>query len=143
VAYQRIVCPLDFSTGSRATLEAAASLAAESGGRVTAAHIVEIPPELVGQPTPDLAEYRAMCFEQARRCLKAMTAPLRNTCGIDELLLAGKPAREILRLAEEQQTDLIVMGVQGRGAIDRLLFGSVTQQVVRQAGCPVLTLHGE
>lgn len=140
VAYQRILCPVDFSASSRRTLDTASSLAAEAGGRVTALHIVEIPAELSDLPTPDLTEYRTMCFEQARRCLKTMTASVRQSCGVDELLLAGKPSREILRLADEQQADLIVMGAQGRGAIDRMLFGSVTQQVVRQAACPVLTV---
>lgn len=140
IAYQRVVCPVDFSKASRHTLDIAASLAAESGGRLSVAHIVEIPAELSDLATPGLAEYRAMCFEQARRCLKTLTAPLRPSCGVDELLLAGKPSREILRLADEQQADVIVMGVQGRGAIDRMLFGSVTQRVVRQAACPVLTV---
>jgi nucleotide-binding universal stress UspA family protein len=42
-----------------------------------------------------------------------------------------------------QQAGLIVMGVQGRGAIDRMFFGSTTQHVVRQATCPVLTVRGD
>jgi nucleotide-binding universal stress UspA family protein len=140
VAYQRIICALDFSTVSAHTLEVAAALAAEAGGRVTAVHIVEIPVQLDDQPTPALPEYRAMCFEQARRCMRTLTAALPPTVGVAPLLLAGKPAREILQLADDQHADLIVMGVQGRGAIDRMLFGSVTQQVVRQAACPVLTV---
>jgi nucleotide-binding universal stress UspA family protein len=53
----------------------------------------------------------------------------------------GKPWREVLRLAEEKQSDLIMMGVQGRGAADLLFFGSTTQHVVREAPCPVLTLR--
>jgi len=142
IAYQRIVCPVDFSHASRHSLDVAASLASESGGRLTVAHIVETPPEIADMPTPDLSEYRSMCFEQARRSMKTLTAPLRQVCGVDELLLAGKPAREILRLAEEQQADLIVMGIEGRGTVDRMLFGSVCQHVVRQAGCPVLTVPG-
>ena len=55
----------------------------------------------------------------------------------------GKPWREVLRIATELQSDLIVMGVQGRGAADLLLFGSTTQHVVREAACPVLTLRHE
>lgn len=140
VAYQRILCPVDFSSVSPRTLELAAALAHDAGGRVTAAHIVEIPAEIVDQPLPSLEEYRGFCFEQSRRCMKTLTAAVRKTAAVDELLLAGKPAREILRLAGEQQADLIVMGVQGRGAVDRLLFGSVSQQVVRQAACPVLVV---
>jgi nucleotide-binding universal stress UspA family protein len=53
----------------------------------------------------------------------------------------GKPWREVLRVAQEKQSDVIVMGVQGRGAADLLFFGSTTQHVVREATCPVLTLR--
>ena len=51
----------------------------------------------------------------------------------------GKPYREILRAAGDGQSDLIVMGVSGRGALDLMVFGSATQHVVRMAKCPVLT----
>ena len=53
----------------------------------------------------------------------------------------GKAYRELLRLAAERQTDLIVIGVHGRNAVDLALFGSTTNQVVRQATCPVLTIR--
>jgi nucleotide-binding universal stress UspA family protein len=56
---------------------------------------------------------------------------------------AHRPWQEILRVAGERHADLIVMGVQGRGAVDLMFFGSTTQQVVRQASCPVLTLRGD
>ena len=49
--------------------------------------------------------------------------------------------REILRIAAEQQTDLIVVGIQGRGAADLMFFGSTTNHVVREATCPVLTVR--
>ena len=45
-------------------------------------------------------------------------------------------------VAENEATDLIVMGVHGRNAIDLMLFGSTTNQIVRHASCPVLTLRG-
>lgn len=49
--------------------------------------------------------------------------------------------REILGIATEDASDLIVMGVHGRNALDLMLFGSTTNQVVRRATCPVLTLR--
>jgi nucleotide-binding universal stress UspA family protein len=53
----------------------------------------------------------------------------------------GKAYREILGVATEENVDLIVMGVHGRNALDLMLFGSTTNQVVRRATCPVLTLR--
>lgn len=141
VAYQRIVCPVDFSAASIHALDVAASFAADAGGRLTVTHIVETPPELTDVPSPpDVSGYRDRAFSQARQLLSAMTEPLRASCSVEEVLRAGKPAREILRLVDEEQADLIVMGVEGSGAIDRMLFGSVCQHVVREATCPVLTV---
>ena len=63
-----------------------------------------------------------------------MVSPLTRTA-------RGKAYREILGIATEESCDLIVMGVHGRNALDLMLFGSTTNQVVRRATCPVLTLR--
>ena len=61
---------------------------------------------------------------------------------IDNMVVLGRAHREILQAAETTPADLIVMGAQGRGGVGLALFGSTTQQVVRSAGCPVLTVRG-
>ena len=48
---------------------------------------------------------------------------------------------QILEVAESEETDLIVIGIRGRDALDLTLFGSTTDHVVRRAACPVLTLR--
>jgi nucleotide-binding universal stress UspA family protein len=53
----------------------------------------------------------------------------------------GTPYREILRLAEDTKSELIVIGVHGRNVADLLFFGSTANHVVRQASCPVLTVR--
>jgi nucleotide-binding universal stress UspA family protein len=55
-------------------------------------------------------------------------------------MLLGEPAEEIIRFAKEENVDMIVMGTHGRTGFSRLLMGSVTEQVVRGAPCPVLTI---
>ena len=57
------------------------------------------------------------------------------------LIVVGKAYVEIWRVTVERSVDAIVMGVRGRGAIDRLLLGSTTDHVVRAATCPVLTVR--
>jgi nucleotide-binding universal stress UspA family protein len=52
----------------------------------------------------------------------------------------GRAHKEILRVALQERADLIVMGVQGRGAVDLMLFGSNTHAVIRGAACPVLVV---
>jgi nucleotide-binding universal stress UspA family protein len=60
---------------------------------------------------------------------------------IDYRLEEGEPAREILRAAAETNCDLIVLGTHGRTGFRRLLLGSVAEQVMRRADCPVLTVN--
>jgi nucleotide-binding universal stress UspA family protein len=60
----------------------------------------------------------------------------------DEVVATGKPYREILKLADTSGASLIVMGIHGRNPLERLFFGSTTLHVLRQAGCPVLTVRG-
>jgi nucleotide-binding universal stress UspA family protein len=55
--------------------------------------------------------------------------------------VVGSPFFEIVRYAEEQQIDLIVIGTHGRGPIGHMLLGSVAEKVVRKSPCPVLTVR--
>jgi nucleotide-binding universal stress UspA family protein len=59
---------------------------------------------------------------------------------VERRLLAGDPADAIIRLAESENIDLIVMGTHGRRGLSRLLMGSGAEAVVRAAPCPVLTV---
>jgi nucleotide-binding universal stress UspA family protein len=60
----------------------------------------------------------------------------------EERVSRGRAYDEILKVAKDEGVELIVMGVQGKGALNRFVFGSTTQHVIREAGCPVLTLRG-
>jgi nucleotide-binding universal stress UspA family protein len=134
-----ILCPVDFSKASARALQYAASLARDTDGQLTILHVIELPADDLEHP--DLESYRAVRFEDATLSLAGTIAGLSETCKVRPLVLAGQPYKEILRVASEQQADLLVMGVQGRGAIDLALFGSTTHHVVRQGECPVLTLN--
>lgn len=149
VVFTRILCPIDFSDCSTNALNYAMSLAQEADAHLTVLHVMTYEMEL----TPDMSEnllayshlnreaFRKACEDNSRERLKAAVPDgVRAYCTVDALLAAGTPYREILRVANEQHSDLIVMGVQGRGAVDLMFFGSTTQHVVRQAVCPVLTL---
>ncbi len=62
---------------------------------------------------------------------------------VQHILAEGNPATAILSAARETNCDLIVMGTHGRTALNRLLMGSVAEEVVRKAPCLVLTVNGE
>jgi len=72
---------------------------------------------------------------------KAIPAEARNWCSIRKLVRVGKPYQELIQVALEDQTDLIVLGVRGRNTVDLALFGSTTHRVLQLGPCPVLTVR--
>ena len=141
-ALQRIICPVDFSPASSRAIEFAASLASQADARLTVLHVIELPMDPVDTPPLDFHDYRQRAVARTREQMaQAINERIRQTCEIDELFLVGRAYKEILRVAQDQFADLIVMGVQGRGAVDLMFFGSTTNHVVRQAACPVLTIR--
>lgn len=140
--YARLLCPVDFSSSSRAALRLAGSLAAACHAQLTALHVADWPDdELPTLLRFDIREFRLEVDARARRELAALVArelPGGVAC---EEVLHGKPYRQILHAADRDRTDLIVMGVRGRNPVDLALFGSTTNQVVRRAPCPVLSLR--
>lgn len=139
---KKIVFPTDFSTSSDAALEHAAGLARDMGGRLLIVHVEEPPlaygggEMYYGVPEPDHGAVEKMLAK-----VKPHTADV----GYEHHLLIGSPADEIVRFADEQSADLIVMGTHGRSGLRRMLMGSVAEAVVRRANCPVFTFkqpHG-
>ena len=142
--FGRILCGADFSEASDHAAEYALSLAQEANGRLTLLHVVDWMPDknFAKYPQFDPAAYRQVITREARRQLEGLVPKeARDWCEPDLRISCGKPYREILRVAAEDQADLIVLGVHGLGPIDRMLFGSTTEHVVRQAPCPVLTIR--
>ena len=66
--------------------------------------------------------------------------PTDPAVGYEHRLLIGSPATSIVQLAEREGVDMIVMPTHGRTGLVRLLMGSVAEEVVRKAKCPVLTV---
>lgn len=149
VLFKNIVCAVDFSDCSMSALEYAMSIAQEADASLTLVHVIELPPEIpreVHENAPawplNVAEYVAIA-ERSRlaRLQDAVPQRVRDYCSVDFVVTTGKAYREILRVAEEKTAGLVVVGIHGRGHIDRLLFGSTAQHLVRLASCPVLTLR--
>ena len=145
VLYRRILCPVDFSDASSHALKYAISMAQEADGQLTvlhvAAHEFEYDPDIEYDKGMSIGDFLKQREQALRRRLHEAVAGAPECCRVESLMTHGKPWREVLRIAAERHSDLIVMGVQGRGAADLLLFGSTTQHVVREACCPVLTLR--
>ena len=140
--FEQLLCPVDFSNSSNTALRFALSLAQETNARLSLLHVFE---QWLDEETGiavQTTEQRRQWEADARRQLAALIPDdVRNWCRPESKLAFGKAAELILAVAAAEQSDLIVMGVQGRSALDMMLFGSTTQEVVRRASCPVLTLR--
>jgi nucleotide-binding universal stress UspA family protein len=127
----------DFSDCAEAAFHLACSLARERSLRLIVLHVVPPPlchGELLTRQPPD-SYYRQM--EEWLRRLRA------DNTGIDIhiRLEDGDPCEVILRTAEEDHCDLIVLGTHGRTGLSRAILGSIAEQVLRRASCPVLTMR--
>ena len=145
VVFRRILCPMDFSPSALQAFGFAVDLARQANGSVTVLHVIE----WLAEEEPrahahfNVSEYRLHLTADAHARLQALLADEPCTwCETEEVVVIGRAHREVLATAAARQTDLIVMGAQGRGSVGLALFGSTTQHVVRAATCPVLTVRG-
>ncbi|HEX4934679.1 MAG TPA: universal stress protein, partial [Gemmatimonadaceae bacterium] len=142
--FKRILCPTDFSPASHQAMRWAIAFAQEADAELLVLHVFEalFAPEHDAFPRSALSAYRRAYEEWALgRLHETVPAPVRAWCRVRELTGVGSAHREIVHAAIANDCDVIVMGVGSvRGVGDRV-FGSTTQQVVRTAECPVLTVR--
>jgi nucleotide-binding universal stress UspA family protein len=140
---KRILCATDFSEASQAAVAEAGQLAGELKAEVLLLHVTSEAPlwsETIYTPaTRELFEAQRAWATTALDTVVTVLA----TSGVTARarVETGVAWQEILRVAREDQADVIVMGTHGRTGVNRLLLGSVTERVVRQAPCPVLTVR--
>jgi nucleotide-binding universal stress UspA family protein len=142
---RNILLPTDFSECGNYALAYAASLARKFGASMICLHVIEPIVPTVGysgmtEPLP-IADITEQLEDSAERELPKL-AECEECEGIDieELIVHGEAASEIVRVARERQVDLIVIASHGRTGLGRILFGSTAEAVVRHASCPVLVV---
>jgi nucleotide-binding universal stress UspA family protein len=127
---QTILHPTDFSGHSGYAFPLACSLARERGARLIVVHVMPVL----------LVEEKRFYREEMAGKLNRLGAP---DCRfrVEHRLEEGDAATQILRVAQDTACDLIVMGTHGNTGLGRFLMGSVAEQVLRGAACPVLTVR--
>lgn len=146
--FNRIVFAGDLSEPSRGAFAAACALAREPGAHLHILNVVEPvllaePPESVRGPrlpavlpATNTAAHRKEVEDQLRAFYRADAS-----IAVDYEVRAGHAAEEILRVADEINADLLVLGTQGRGGVNRMVCGSVAEAVMRRSSRPVLAVR--
>lgn len=130
---KNIVLCMDFSDHAHHALSYALSMAKEYKAELTLLHVLEDMPG-----SPDLQRVTADVVKQLE---ESIPPDARGGCWVNSLVRIGKPYQQIIQLALEARTDLVIMGVRGRGALDIALFGSTIYRVIQLSSCPVLAVH--
>ncbi|HTV58167.1 MAG TPA: universal stress protein [Verrucomicrobiae bacterium] len=139
-----ILSPIDFSDFSLSALEVAQDVATKYGSQILLVNIVpEIPKLPKDVSILNEGEYEQQLIESAKKRLGELAEKLQRS-GVTARItvgLANDAAMEIVRVAESEKVDLIVMATHGMTGWRQLAFGSITDKVVRTADCPVLVLR--
>ena len=140
--YKRIVVPLDGSPLAEQALPHAVAHASKFGAEVILLKVLEPLPEAVFSAPSAVLAAEKMSSRLARDYLEEVAAGIREQgVKVQVAQLEGKPHVEIIRYAEEQGADMIVMSTRGHSGLSRWLLGSVADRVVRGATVPVLLVQ--
>jgi len=132
-----ILQPTDFSARAKSAFDLACAIGRDYDARVVVLHVE--PSRMMGGEVHALITTPEEIDSQLRAELDKLQ-PHDGEVKIERVLRKGDAAHEILRMAKEISSDVIIMGTHGRTGISRLLMGSVAEAVSRKADCPVLTM---
>ncbi len=140
---KKILCAVDLSEHSRCVAEYATTIAKATGAGVVVVYTAPSLSQYVGFHVPPntIENFVGEIVTGAEKSMESFVAE--NFPGVDAKgqVLIGYAAEEILNRAEDENVDMIIMGTHGRKGIDRILFGSVAEKVVKNAKQPVLTIR--
>ena len=145
LAIKRILCATDFSDPSYEGLKYAIELATLFNADLCVANVVPAVPPLPSNPNFvfEIPEYERGLHADAERKLRELIEErVPKSLKVRTVIGHGDAGSEIVRIAEDERADLIVMATTGLTGLRHILFGSVAEKVVRLAACPVLTVRG-
>ena len=137
--FEHILVPTDFSEDAAHAVSVAVAIATKFRSRITLVHVVA-PLALMYEDLPSM-DFVTPVEEAARKTLARELELLRVIWpSADSLFLRGPTVSELLGAIDSQSVDLVVMGKHGRGVLNRMLVGSVTERVVRHSSVPVMAV---
>lgn len=143
VEMRKILCAIDFSEVSPMVAGYANSLAKAFGAEVILLYSAPSLNQYVSFHVPpnSIETFVGEIVSGAEQSMEAFISQYLPDINVTGRVVSGYAAEEIVKCADEEKVDMVVMGTHGRKGIDRILFGSVAEKVVKSANCPVLTLR--
>jgi universal stress protein A len=140
---QNILVPVDFSACSKKALAYALPFARQFGATITLAHVLQISP-IAGTEFTEV-DFLALEARARKDCQDALQTlaeeQIAQGFSIRTHLASGRAWPEIVELAKQQKTDLIIISTHGHTGLKHVLLGSIAENVVRHAPCPVLVVR--
>lgn len=142
---QRILCPTDFSEFSQQAIASACEMAAAFSAELHLLHVLQdyeaVAPES-GQPFAPFADWLPELRKQSQAKLEELPGgDWASKLKVHRTTRVGAVIDEIVKYAKEHHIDMIVQATHGRKGVTHMLMGSIAENVVRYAPCPVLTVR--
>lgn len=140
--YEKILLTTDGSEGSENAAEHAWVIARKFNSMIYVISVMETRPTS-GLTTEVLKKESDVALENISQIFKDLEKDPSSKTEIEKsyMIKEGSASQQILKTAEEENIDMIVMGASGKHRLERFILGSVAEKVVRGAKCPVLTVH--
>ncbi len=140
---KRILVPIDFSEASNVLAPYAKYFAQKLDAKLTILYVVRSLDYFGGfyVPHTSIKNFEEEILRGAEKRMENFIVDHFDEFPVETKILIGDAATEILKFAEEGDFDLIIMGTHGRKGLDKVIFGSVAERVVKGACCPVLTIN--
>lgn len=141
---EKILFPTDFSEGSFHALPFAVDLSKHYNSKLYILHVIYDVAKATDSHIPHVSSdelYKEMSAWAQGEIESCCIEEIRGLPNVEKVVLKGIPYEEVIKFAEKQKIDMIVMGTYGRKGLERFLFGSTAERVVRRAPCPVMTVR--
>jgi nucleotide-binding universal stress UspA family protein len=137
---KKILVPVDFSENSKKILDSAGDIAEKFSAALSVVFVVQSFDDYSGFFVPHMpvAKFEEEMVQGAEQ---KMDSFLDGYTGVEAKVLIGDVGEEVVRYAEEIGIDMIIMGTHGYKGLEKVMFGSVAEKVVKTAPCPVLTIN--
>jgi nucleotide-binding universal stress UspA family protein len=140
---QKILFPIDFASNFETLVPWVETLADKFGATVYVLFVAQDLSHFATYvPHGNIEDFQQQALDSAgKKMASAAQEFFKKFPKLETRVELGSPAEKILAFVQKEKIDMVIMGVHGRSGLDRMIFGSVANKVVKGASCPVLTIH--